>query len=240
MNRKKSSRGCLAPFLFFLLLLAALFYFGTGGGGSDGGADSGGASPASRAESFGGTVRSAERKIGDALSSAPIAKSEPIPVPPVPDDFLAAWSARFSAGPEPDSAGPVRDALRRNAETGEGSFPPEPRPNAANGIPGVILLRYNPPTPETGFSLFLGPAGRGPIPVEGRTTREFCDALSRQLDELAKLSNGEYPRFYALETDTAGPSQTRWLSETVRAKFPGIIFETKSSTKDDRDAPNQE
>ena len=111
----------------------------------------------------------------------------------------------------------------------------EPGPNipsSAVGFPGVILLQYNPPDEKAGFSAVLAPAGLEPVIVTGLTSREFCERLSEHLDRLAKPSDSDYTRFYALETNRAGSSQTRWLSETVKAKFPDILYETKSSTEE--------
>ncbi|MBQ6159175.1 MAG: hypothetical protein IJJ20_09230 [Thermoguttaceae bacterium] len=229
MSKKKPNRGCLIPLLLLMLLLAALFLLGTGGGGGRSGSE--GASPLLRVEMIRKSAKTAARKIRAALSPVPKNRPKPLPAPPVPPNRLAAWSAaqRASEKTAASAAEPVGKTLLRDAEESVREPPPD-IPSAA-GFPGVILLRYNPPDEETGFSAVLAPAGLEPVVIAGLTSREFCERLSEHLDRLAKPPDAGYTRFYALETDRAGSSQTRWLSETVKTKFPGILYETESSTE---------
>ena len=232
MSKKKSGRGCLPSFIFFLLVLAALFYFRTGGGGGGGDdvvSEPAGESTAARVEKFRASLKRAARKIRAALSPVPQTAPRQTPAPPISPERLAAWSAGQSA---PSAADPKPGIRLGDDAPLSDAAPTEAFRGADAGFPGVILLRYNPPNPETGFSAILAPGGQDPISVEGRTTKEFCENLSRRLDELAKSAREKYTRFYALETDNAGPSQTRWLSEIVRKYFPDILCETESSTEE--------
>ena len=232
MSKKKPNRGCLIPLLLLMLLLAALFLLGTGGGGGRSGSE--GASPLLRVEMIRKSAKTAARKIRATLSPVPKNRPKPLPAPPVPPNRLAAWSAvhRTTEETAASAAEPVGNMPQRGGEKDSVREPPPDIPSSAAGFPGVILLRYNPPDEETGFSAVLAPAGLEPVVIAGLTSREFCECLSEHLDRLAKPPDAEYTRFYALETDRAGSSQTRWLSETVKVKFPGILYETESSTEE--------
>ena len=245
-KKEKSKRGCLIPLLFLLFLLAALFYFSTGGGGGGGGAPSEpiGVSVSPRVEKLRDSLRGTAKKIRAALSPASKAAPKRNPVPPVPPDQLAAWSGAHPSGTAadsaPDSALPGEMALPLDADDVGAPASSVSSRNTPAGFPGVIFLRYKPPSREAGFSAILAPAGLDPVSVEGYTTKEFAENLLRRLDELAESTKEEYTRFYALETDNAGPSQTRWLLESVKERFPGILCETESSTMSLNHDPDQE
>lgn len=236
MSKKKPKRGCLTTLILLMFLLAAVFLFSTcGGNGGNGHSGSKGTSPVSRTETIRKSVKSAARKIRDTFSPAPKNRTKRSPAPPIPPNRLASWNAALlmlEKGAVPVAAESPEKMMRHDTEgNSTQELPPNFKPLAA-GFPGVILLRYNPPSEETGFSAILAPAGLEPIVITGLTSREFCDNLSEHLDRLAKPPDSEYTRFYALETDRAGSSQTRWLSETVKAKFPDILCETESSTEE--------
>ncbi len=220
MSKKRSKKGRVI--LILLLLGLALFLcFGTGGGGGGTGAAG---TARSFAERAGTTLKQAVSAVRVRLAGSRKTAEAPRPAPPVSFRDLAAWSGAQEAASEQAAGAPDSSAQNKILPAGT------EEENA--GFPGVILLRYDPPHEERGFSARLTPFGTKTILIRGRTAEEFCGRLAAQLDMLAQSSKGEYTRFYALETGNAGSSQTHWLRRCVKEKFPGILYENQSSTKE--------
>lgn len=215
MSAKKSKRKYL---IWIIAIILLIYFFGSCGGGGGGFHDDSGKDKVDFTVQAKKIVESAKSTAGKILNAFSRNYSSTKQISdPVQLEQLAAWSASHR-GTNDDS-------------------PPELM--SAVGFPGVIFLRYNPPSNETGFSAIMEPSGLEPIEITGSTSSEFCNRLSGYLAELAKSSELEYTRFYALETDYAGPSQTQWLSETVKSIFPGIYCDLRSSTKSSNNESDQ-
>ncbi|MBQ3388738.1 MAG: hypothetical protein IJG60_05955 [Thermoguttaceae bacterium] len=253
MSRKKPGRRRPLLILFLLLAAAVLILRFGGGGGEDG-------------ERFGLENRKpvADEKSRPAESTVPppsparqerqeeqqntsaaefwsklfpssTPQETPLPADPVPLDALAAWCARQSrrAGLQEEEPAAEENADLRPKEDGlsaaEGGEPA--------GFPGVLVFQYLPPNERDGFRALLLSFGTEPVPITGRTSREFCEKVISQLDALAGPENRGYTRFYALETGCAGPSQAEWLYENVKKRFPHILYTGQTSLNDDENIP---
>lgn len=250
MSRKKPGRRRPLLILFLLLAAAVLFLRFGGGGGEDG-------------EQFGFENRkpAAAEKPRPAKSTVPLPSPErqeepqntsaaefwnklfpsstpqetPLPADPVPLDALAAWCARQSrrAGLQEEEPATEENADLRPKED---SLPAAEDGKPA-GFPGVLVFQYLPPNEKDGFRALLLSFGAEPVPIAGRTSREFCEKVISQLDALAGPENRCYTRFYALETGCAGPSQAEWLYENVKKRFPHILYTGQTSLNDDENIP---
>ena len=241
MSRKKQNRR-RPPLTLFLLLAAAVLFLRFGGGGKDGErfgtespapvdaekprpAESASPQPASAGQE---QPKNSAAGLWERLFPRTAPKETPPPADPVPLEALAAWCAQQSR-----RAGLPKEPA---AEGSAGLRPKEdglPAAESGGGFPGVLVFQYLPPNEKDGFRALLLSDAAEPVPITGQTSREFCEKVISQLDALSGPENQSYTRFYALDTACAGPSQSEWLYENVRKRFPRILYTGQTSLNED-------
>lgn len=231
MSRKKQKLRRLL-FLLFLALFAAVLFFRFGGGGREGyriGKENRGTPSGENPHTAESAVpQSPPERQENAVSDLWVklfphgtAQETPPPAEPVPLEALAAWCARqnrlvsLQEGPVVKENAGLPPAKNGLSATGD---------EKTAGFPGVLVFRYLPPSEKDGFCALLLSYRTEPIPIAGRSSQEFCENVISRLDALADSDKQSYTRFYALDTDRAGPSQAEWLYETVKKRFPRILY----------------